>query len=257
MRIRLLNLLLAALLALAGARLWTALRAPLPPLPAEPAAESPAPPESPPEAQPAEPPAAAGSDGYDAIVARDLFSVTRGVVPPAPPAAAKPAPKPPVQPKLTLAGVVIIDGERVAYLQEGPQEARPRKVREGESFAGGTVKAIRPDGITFVFAGSEVTVPLRTPKDGGAPPRPGEAATMPPQPEVAPRRPGQPVIPDAAAQLRRQQQGIPGVPRLIPAPEEEQIFEEEMPIDEEGDLVDEGELLDDSEFPSDDLEESQ
>jgi hypothetical protein len=256
-RLRLVNLLLAALLALSAARLSTALRAPQPQLPREPVAQTAAGAGAIPEVPAAGVPAAGATEGYDAIVARDLFSATRGVVPPEPPAVAKPAPKPPVQPKLTLTGVVIVDGEKAAYLQEGAQEAKPRKVREGESFAGGTVKLIRPDGITFLFAGSEVAVPLRTPKDGGAPPRPGEAATMPPQPEVAPRRPGQPVIPDAAAQLRRQQQGIPGVPRLIPAPEEEQIFEEEMPIDEEGDLVDEGELLDDSEFPSDDLEESQ
>ena len=112
---------------------------------------------------------------YDVIVARDLFSPTRGVVPPAPAAAAKPAPKPQPAPKLTLYGVVIIDGEKTAYLQEGTQEARPRKVRENENFAGGVVKAIRPDGVTFLFAGSEINVPLRTPKDGAGAPSPARS----------------------------------------------------------------------------------
>jgi len=75
---------------------------------------------------------------------------------------------------------VIVDGEKSAYLQEGAQESRPRKVRENDNFAGGVVKAIRPDGVTFLFAGSEINVPLRTPKDvAGTPPPRGQGPPAP------------------------------------------------------------------------------
>lgn len=226
MRTRLLNLLLAAVLALAVARLSTALRSPGPGLPPIPEVSAP---EAPPSAAPAQEPegtaAGAGPEGYEVIVARDLFSAARGVIPPAPPAAGKPAPAPPPQPKLTLSGVVIIDGEKTAFLQEGTQEARPRKVREGESFAGGTVKVIRPDAVTFLFGGKEITVPLRTPKEGGA------TAVAPPlpQPDAAQRRVSQPGFPtDQSGQVRRPQQGVPGAPRFVPPPvEEEPVLDEE------------------------------
>jgi hypothetical protein len=170
-RTRLLNVLLVAALVLAVSRLWMFLGEPPPalpvvdtgaPLPAAPANKS---------GQDAEI-AAAPPEAYDAIVARDLFSPTRGVMPPAAAAAAQPPPKQQPAPKLTLYGVVIVDGEKSAYLQEGNQEGRPRKVREHENFAGGVVKTIRPDGLTFLFAGSEINVPLRTPKPGA-----GTAAT--------------------------------------------------------------------------------
>jgi hypothetical protein len=155
---------------------------------------------------------------YDVIVARDLFSPARGVVPPAPIGTPKPAPKPQSPPKLTLYGVVITDGEKAAFIQEGPQEARPRKVRENENFAGGVVKAIRPDGVTFLFAGSEIIVPLRAPKERvGAPsPRDQEAGVSAPRPEApaaAPRR----QMPTAAPQMpvparSRQAPPAPGMP---------------------------------------------
>jgi hypothetical protein len=105
--------------------------------------------------------------------------------------------------------VVILDGEKTAYLQEGTPDARPRKVRENEAFAGGVVKAIRPDGLTFLFAGSETNIPLRTPKDGAmtVAPRGQDAAS--PQPRAqAPagfrRGPAQPGAPAG-------QMAIPGV----------------------------------------------
>jgi hypothetical protein len=252
-RIRFLNLLLAALVVLAAVRLWTAARAPLPQLPPAPAAESAAPPGSMQGAgEPsAASPAAGGTEGYEVIVARDLFSAARGVVPPAPPTAAKPAPKPPVKPKLTLYGVVIVDGEKAAYLQEGTQEARPRRIREGESFAGGTVKEIRPDGITFLFAGGETAVPLRTPKDAG----PAPALQVPPQPQqaVPPRRPAQPAAP--GGQVRRPPQATPGVQRMFPAPGQEPALEEEIPLDEEEEFIDEEDFIDDSEMSPEDFEE--
>lgn len=251
MRIRLANLLLAVLLILASARLWASLRAPAPQLPPPPAVEA-APPR---DAGEPSPPAPAGTEGYEVIVARDLFSTTRGVIPPAPPTAPKAPPKPPVQPKLVLAGVVIVDGEKEAYLQEGTQESRPRKVREGESFAGGTVKAIRPDGVTFVFAGSETTVPLRTPKEAGPAPALGALPAPPPQ-QAVPRPPGQAAVPGVAGQLRRPPQTIPGVQRMIPAPESVPVVEEEVPFDEGDDeFIDDEEFIDDSELGPEDLED--
>jgi hypothetical protein len=249
-RIRLLNLLLAAVLALAVARLATALRSPGPELPPIPEASTPeAPPAAAAGAEPEGTAAGAGPEGYEVIVARDLFSATRGVIPPAPPAAGKPSPAPPPQPKLTLSGVVIIDGEKTAFLQEGAQEARPRKVREGESFAGGTVKVIRPDAVTFLFAGKEITVPLRTPKEGGA----AAGAPALPQPDTTQRRVPQPGFPaNQPGQVRRPQQTVPGAPRFVPPPvEEEPVLDDEDVImegeegmeefDEEG-LMDSGDL---------------
>lgn len=193
-RTRLLNVVLLAALALAAARLSVFLRELPPTLPAsvadEPAAQSPV--EGPAGREP-HPAAPANPENYDVIVARNLFSPTRGVVAPAP-TSGIPAPKPQPAPKLTLFGVVIVDGERSAFLQEGTQEAKPRKVRENEQFAGGTVGAIRADGLTFLFAGQEITVPLRTPKVGlPALPAagPGSAAPVPVRtPMPAQRRPG-------------------------------------------------------------------
>lgn len=192
MRTRLLNLLLLAALGLAASRLWLFLGEPPPALPVTTAG-------APPAAAPAvgsEQPAGTAEfrpELYDVIVARDLFSPTRGIVPPAPAAATKPAPKPQPAPKLTLYGVVILDGEKTAFVQEGNQEGRPRKVRENEQFSGFVVKAIRPDGVTFVYGGSEINVPLRTPKEGApAPAARGKggpaAAPRPERPTAAPRR---------------------------------------------------------------------
>jgi hypothetical protein len=219
-RTRLLNLLLLAALALAASRLWLFLREPPPALPAPPAvAASPAagglrrePPAPPPEPQP---------ESYDLIVARDVFSPARGVVPPAPAAAAKPAEKPQPPPKVTLFGVVILDGQKTAYLQEGSAEGRPRKIREGERFAGGIVSAIRPDGVTFLFGGNEVAVPLRTPKEGAPglqPPVPGAGAVQRPEtPAPVPRRLPQPSVQQGRpAAPVRQVPAAPVVPRFTP-----------------------------------------
>jgi len=190
-RTRLVNLVLLALLAFAVARFWSFVSEPPPVLPAiKPDAATPAAlvkTTQKTEAVDSRP------EAYDAIVARDLFSPARGVVPPAPTAAAKAAPKPQPPPKLTLYGVVIVDGEKAAYLQEGTQAGLPRKVREKENFAGGVVSAIRPDGVTFLFSGVPTNVPLRTPKDGAGTPAarsPDAAAAVPPA--AFPRRqPGQ------------------------------------------------------------------
>ena len=199
MRTRLLNLALLAALVFAISRLWLFLGEPPPSLPT---IESPAsqPAEAATEREPTAAAAESAPETYEVIVARDLFSPARGVVPPAPAVASKPAPKPLPPPKLTLSGVVILDGEKSAYLQEGTQQGRPVKVRENENFANGVVKTIRPDGITFLFGGSEIIVPLRTPKDGAVTPAPASqdaAGITPRQPAPAtfPRRQMPPGIP--------------------------------------------------------------
>jgi hypothetical protein len=198
-RVRFLNVLLLAAVALALSRLWLFLGEPAPSLPSAPAEEATAAAE-PQQEKPAEP-AQPRPEEYDVIVARDLFSPTRGVVPPAPLAAPKALPKPLAAPKLTLYGVVIVDGAKAAFLQEGSQEGRPRKVRENESFAGGVLKAIRPDGVTFVFGGNEISVPLRTPKPGagsagsGRDQETGGAAPQPGTPMALPRRQMPAVLP--------------------------------------------------------------
>ncbi len=236
MRIRLLNLLLLSVLVLAVSRLWLFLGQPPPSLPAIEAGATPGAPEATERDRNAEVPAAR-PETYDVIVARDLFSPTRGVVPAAPAAATKPAPKPQPAPKLTLSGVVIIDGEKIAYLQEGSQESRPRKVRENESFAGGVLKAIRTDGVTFLFAGSEISVPLRLPKGGVEPPPPrgqgaGGAIPRPEAPARVPRR----LTPTGVQQGQLPVPGwpageVPRIPAVAPpdSPGDEVFGDEEFP----------------------------
>jgi hypothetical protein len=254
-RTRLLNLLLMAALALAASRLWLFLREPPPVLPAiGPSATQPAP-ETPRE-QPA-PPVEVRPESFEVIVARDVFSSARGVVPPAPPAAAKPPDKPPTPPKIVLSGVVILDGEKSAYLQEGTQEVRPRKIREGEHFAGGVVQTIRPDGITFLFGGDEIAIPLRSPKEGQAAaqvqapaqsPAPGAgAAQRPAAPVPIPRRLNQPVVQQGRPAVpARQVPPATVVPRFTPPAEPaeedtggEELFPDDSEVDEPG-AVDEG-----------------
>ena len=245
MRTRLLNVVLLAALVLAASRLWLFLREPPPALPPIATVATPPTAASTKSAQNAE--AAESRPGaYDVIVARDLFSPTRGVVPPAPAVATKPAPKPQPAPKLTLFGVVIIDGEKTAFLQEGTQESRPRKVRENENFAGGVVNAIRPDGVTFLFAGSEINIPLRIPKDGaGAPSSRGqEAVSVSPRPQTPvalPRRQMPTGVPQGQLPAPARQVIAPArTPAVVPQVEtggevfeEEEFPEESMP---DGDL---------------------
>jgi hypothetical protein len=250
-RIRLLNLLLLSALVFAGFRLWLFLGEPPPSLPAvAPAATAPAP-EATEHEQNAEAPAVR-PEAYDVIVARDLFSPTRGVVPPAPTAANKPEPKPQPPPKVTLYGVVIIDGEKTAYLVEGTQETRPKKVRENENFAGAVLKTIRPDGVTLLFAGTEINVPLRISRDGS-----GTPTTSGPSVGVAAPRAGAPVVVPRRRAPTGVQQGqlpVPGrpagpatrmpaiTPPVDPGTEvfgDEEFPEEAMPGDDVPDMPEE------------------
>ena len=237
MRTRLLNFLLLAALVLAVSRLWLFLGAPAPALPPITAVATPPAPAATEREHDAKVPEAR-PEAYEVIVARDLFSPARGVVPPAPAAATKPAPKPQPVPKLTLYGVVIIDGEKTAYLQEGTQETRPRKVRENENFAGGVLKTIRPDGVTLLFAGSEINVPLRIPKDGAGTPSPRAqvvGGASPPRaeaPVALPRRLTPPGV-------QQGQMPVPGRP-ASPAPRMPAVAQPVEPG---------GEVFGDEEFP--------
>lgn len=246
MRVRLLNLLLVAALALAFSRLWLFLREPPPALTiysaeTKTAAQSSAGREESSEVAETGVP---GPEAYDVIVARDLFSPTRGVVAPVPmtAGATKPVVKPPQVPKLTLSGVVILDGVKTAYLQEGTQEARTKIVKENDSFANGIVKAIRPDGITFLFAGTEIDIPLRLPRDGTAAPVPrGQAAAVAPIPSAPATPAASPAAPrrrQLPIPVQKGQMSPPGrpasAPRAAPTvapPVEtgEEILEEEFP----------------------------
>jgi hypothetical protein len=249
---RLLNLLLLSALALAVGRFWAFLREPPPRLPAA-ATETAEQQRT--QTAPAAPPAATpgGTEGYDVIVARDLFSPARGVIPPAPATAAPPAAPAQPPPKLTLYGVVILDDEKAAFLQEGVQETKPRKVREGERFAGGVVSAIRPDGVTFVFAGKEITVALRTPKEGLSqipvpqpPQQPGTAAGG--APAVFPRQFTPPATRQPAGRIPQQMptRVQPAFPQIPPTGEDEDELG-----DEDEDFQDGSD-----EFGEDDLEDS-
>jgi hypothetical protein len=235
-RIRLLNILLLSAVVLAVSRLWLFLGEPPPTLPAISAGTTTPASEAIEREQDAEV-TESRPEVYDVIVARDLFSPARGVVPPEPAAAAKAPPKDLPAPKVTLYGVVIIEGEKTAYLQEGTQEARPRKVRENENFAGGVLKAIRPDGVTFLFAGSEINVPLRTPKDGAGAPSPrgqGTSGAIPraTAPVAIPRRPTPIGVQQGQMPAPGRPPGAaPRMPGVAPAgqPEGEVFEDEEFP----------------------------
>jgi hypothetical protein len=257
-RVRLLNLLLLAALLLASSRLLQLLREPAPALPPS-ETEAAAPSEMPGGDDAATaPPVEPQPESYDVIVARNPFSPTRGVVQPSPVAGAKPAAPPAPPPKLTLYGVVIVNGDRTAYIQEGAQESRPKKVKEKDHIGGGVVSAIRPDGVTVVFGGTEVSIPLRSPKDvpaaAGAPAAAARgkapqkvqrrAVPTPPAPGQMPMpaAPGQPVMPTGQEPA---ESGMPAFPAdAEPAEEpagEEDVLPEEfidggeeapMPIEE-------------------------
>jgi len=232
-RTRLLNLSLLAALVLAVVRFWLFMGEPPPALPAIADGMS-APAAGATEREQTAEVAGFRPEAYDVIVARDLFSPTRGIVPPAPAVTTAPSLQPP--PRLTLYGVVLVDDQKAAYLQEGTQESRPRKVRENENFAGGVVKTIRPDGITFLFAGSESNVPLRTPKDGAGTPSPrGQAAgNVVPRsaaPGTLPRRQMPPGIQQGQMPVPgRPVPAAPGMPSAVPPGPGGEVFgDEEFP----------------------------
>lgn len=98
-----------------------------------------------------------------------LLALSIGIVlAPANPAVAQAAPLQIVEmPGLQLYGVVIIEpGSRLAFIQDASRRGQLRKVREGQTVAGALVKAIQPDRVILVSSGGEVSLMLRSKKEG-------------------------------------------------------------------------------------------
>jgi hypothetical protein len=184
----------------------------------------------PPAATPApaeEPGSASGAAAYSTVATRNLFSPNRAEAPPTATAtAASPAAKP------NLFGVVLRDGEPIAYLED-PSTKRVAGYRIGDSVAGGTVQTIAADNVIIARPDGKLDVRLRDPSrprpapvpaaavapgmPGAVPPPPGTVAlpgVIPPPPvagatapQVAPPQPG--VAPPPG-------QVVPPTPTIIP-----------------------------------------
>jgi hypothetical protein len=121
---------------------------------------------------------------YAVVATRNLFNPARSD------AATGPAAGPALAAKPLLHGVVIRDGASVAYLED-PATKRTSGYRVGDAIAGGTLQAIKADGVVIARPDGPVDVRLRDP----AKPRPAPAATA-----AAPAAPGTtatPALPQA------------------------------------------------------------
>jgi len=131
---------------------------------------------------PPRPPASA----YNVVAARNLFSHTRTEAPTSGGVATTPLLKP------NLFGVVVRESGSIAYLED-PTTKRVAGYRVGDRILGGTVQAIKVDGVTIDAPGGAMDVRLHDP---GKPRATPAAVSAPPQPSVAPALPG--VIPPTA-----------------------------------------------------------
>ena len=183
--------------------------------------------------RPAEPPPNPGA--HNVIAVRNLFSPTRTEAPPptAQAAAAARLPKP------VLFGIVLRDGQPIAYLED-PVTKRVAGYRVGDSVAGGTLQKIaadsvvvnRPDGVVDVrlhdpskprpaapatpaAPGAIIPAPATpgVPRPPTASPYPGAVTPPGPAPPGAPQRPLPPNL------LRRIP---PGPPPVVPPPPDAQ-----------------------------------
>lgn len=203
-------------------------------------------------------PAPAPPAAYAEIAERNLFSSRRGKKEP-PRAETEPEEpaKPVAAPKATLFGIVTEDGgERYAYMTDdaSPQKGKPKKYREGDPFAGTTVKEILSDRVILASGAREHTLSLRAPKSGieeYQPPPPAVQGLSAPPP-VRPRRTVPQVrsrrqVLEESRQARRvpvrrrrferaeedypdMEEGFPGYDRW---PEEEESFFDDEDYDEE------------------------
>src|SRR5881397_2609170 len=128
------------------------------------------------------PPASA----YNVVAARNLFSPTRTEAPSSSVVTASPLIKP------NLFGVVVRERGSIAYLED-PTTKRVAGYRVGDRIMGGTVQAIKADGVTIDAPGGAMDVRLHDP---GKPRATPAAAAGTPQPGMAPVLPG--VIPPTA-----------------------------------------------------------
>src|SRR5438445_11714332 len=132
---------------------------------------------------PPRPPASA----YNVVAARNLFSPTRTEAPTSGGVATTPLLKP------NLFGVVVRESGSIAYLED-PTTKRVAGYRVGDRILGGTVQAIKVDGVTIDAPGGAMDVRLHDP---GKPRATPATAAGTPQPSVAPALPG--VIPPTTA----------------------------------------------------------
>lgn len=157
------NLLLALAIALAGAKLFSVLTSSPPSLPVPAKVSGKAVPL--PAVRPAVP-----AKTYNEIVDRNLFSARRGKVePPAETASAPAVIKAVPPPKATLFGIVMDDsGEKYAFMTDdsSAQKGKPKKYREGDTFAGATIDEILHDRVVMASGTTKHTVSLRAPKTG-------------------------------------------------------------------------------------------
>src|SRR5881397_3456218 len=123
---------------------------------------------------------------YNVVAARNLFSPTRTEAPSSSVVTASPLIKP------NLFGVVVRERGSIAYLED-PTTKRVAGYRVGDRIMGGTVQAIKADGVTIDAPGGAMDVRLHDP---GKPRATPAAVSAPPQPSVAPALPG--VIPPTA-----------------------------------------------------------
>lgn len=145
------------LLALGGAALWLAVRAPLaPPPPAAPGPESGAATAQAAPFSPAAPPAA----NLSALRERPLFSAARRPPPPAP-APVAPAPSGLLFDRYTVAGVVVTDGAAVAMLRDAQGGALLR-LRVGQRLGAAELVAIDLARLTFRVGAATVVAPVRS-----------------------------------------------------------------------------------------------
>jgi hypothetical protein len=129
---------------------------------------------------------------YGQILAQPVFFKTRApyVVPPprlvqpAVPMVGKPPPPPVVDPGFTVAGIIIGQGMRKAYIhtKSGQQGSW---VSEGESLTGWTLQAIGPGGIKLQQQGRTIELELYpTMSDDHVPPAPSPRDMAGPPPTV-------------------------------------------------------------------------
>jgi hypothetical protein len=130
--------------------------------------------------------------------------------------------------KPNLFGVVVRERGSIAYLED-PTTKRVAGYRVGDRILGGTVQAIKADGVTIDAPGGAMDVrlhdpgkPRATPATAAAPPQPGTAPVLPgviPPVTPTPATPPQAMPPQAMqppVQPGQPPTFVPGQPPVVP-----------------------------------------
>jgi len=178
-RFRIVNVLLVALILLAGWRTYEVWRRPIPVVMATGERAAPLEPLPPPPRSPQLP------QMIDGITQKDLFDPSRQ----APGVVAAPAPEqtPAPPPTLKLAGVIVLDGSKEAVFVDASQGNKQTRMRIGEEISGYRVQKIEAENVSLVnSAGEEVNLALllESPKNSAQTFGPGGR----PQPRPSPVR---------------------------------------------------------------------